>query len=81
MRKMSKPASTYNVTVLSRTEIETYPKLGEKELRVHTTYVAAGLAPKTIFMPKDEWTAEKEKAAIRKDIEARLKEKPEAFMV
>lgn len=78
---MSKPKGEFNVTVLSRTEIETYPKLGVKESRTHTTYVAAGLAPKTIFMLTKEWTLQKEKTAIRVDIEARLKARPEAYTV
>jgi len=71
----------YNVTVLSRDEIVTYPKLGEKREQILVTYVAAGLAPRTLTIPKEEYSLEKEKELIREDIEERLKKKPEVYKV
>jgi len=71
----------YNVTVLSRDEIVTYPKLGEKAEQILVTYVAAGLAPRTLTIPKKEYSLEKEKELIRQDIEERLKKKPESYKV
>jgi len=48
---------------------------------VETTYVAAGLPPATVRIPKDKWDPEVEKKKIREDIERRLKRKPEVFKV
>jgi len=78
---MSKPKEEYNVTVLNRMDITTFPKLGVAEIRKHITYVAAGLPPRTIQMLKDEWSLQKEKTAIRNDIEERLKARPESYTV
>jgi len=78
---MSKPKEEYNVTVLDRQDITTFPKLGQAEVWKYITYVAAGLPPKTIQIKKDEWTVEKEKRAIRDDIDARMKARPESYMV
>ena len=71
----------YNVTVLPRDDVKTYPKMGvEVETRM-VTYVAAGLPPNTLSILKEEWTPELEKKLIREDIEKRLKAKPETFKV
>jgi hypothetical protein len=45
------------------------------------TYIAEGMAPKTIWIPKTEYSIEKEKTEIRKDLAAREKEKPETYKV
>lgn len=45
------------------------------------TYVAAGLAPATLTILKDEWTIELEKERIRAEIERRLELKAEAYKV
>ncbi len=71
----------YNVTVLSRDDITTFPKLGEAVITVLITYVAAGLPPFTVRIPKDNWTDEMEKTLIRASIEDRLGRKPEAYRV
>jgi len=71
----------YNVVVLSRYSEFKHPSLGVKEEWLVITYVAAGLAPHPIEMIKKDWTLEKEKALIRKNIEERLKQKPEAYKV
>lgn len=78
---MSKEKKEYNVTILSRTTITVYPKLGEAKEQVIVTYVAAGLPPRSITVPKEEYSLEKEKELIRKDIEERLKTKPEVYKV
>lgn len=79
---MSKPEKReFNVTVLSRREISVFPKIGVEEKQFLITYVAAGLPPHTLTIKKVEWTESKEKALLRKDIEERLKEKPETFTV
>jgi len=78
---MSEKRKEYDVTVLKRTEVTIYPKLGEQQVQVMITYVAAGLPPRTIIIPKEEYSLEKEKELIRKDIEERLKEKPEVYKV
>ena len=78
---MAREREEYNVTVLSRSEVEVYPKLGVKAIQVWVTYVAAGLAPNTIFIDKDKYNLSLEKKLIRDDIEARLKRKPETYRV
>jgi len=71
----------YEVTVLIREDVTTYPRIGEPMETRMVTYVAAGLAPNTIRIPKKEWTLELEKKLIREDIERRLKVKPEVYKV
>jgi len=71
----------YDVTVIARDDVKTYPKVGvEVETRL-VTYVAAGLVPNTISIPREKWTPELEKRLIREDIEKRLPIKPESFKV
>jgi len=71
----------YEVTVIARDDVTTYPKLGVAVETRLITYVAAGLPPSTISIPKEEWTPELEKKLIREDIEKRLLVKPETFKV
>jgi len=71
----------YDVTVLSREEVTTFPKIAQPVVNVLVTYVAAGLPPATVTIPKDEWSPEEEKRVIREDIERRLKFKPETYRV
>ena len=71
----------YNVVVLNRANVTTYPKLGVAVVNVAVTYIAAGLPPHTIYLPKKDFTPAKEKEAIRKDIEERLKVQPESYKV
>jgi len=71
----------YEVTVIARDDVTTYPKLGVAVETRLITYVAAGLPPSTISIPKEEWTLEVEKKLIREDIEKRLKMKPETYKV
>lgn len=78
---MSKQKREYNVTVISRSEITTYPKMNEPAYTIFVTYVGVGLAPNTIEIPKEKYSKEAEKNLIRKDIERRLKDKPETYRV
>jgi len=71
----------YDVTVIARDDVKTYPKIGvEVETRL-VTYVAAGLPPNTLSIPREKWTPELEKKLIREDIEKRLPVKPESYKV
>jgi len=71
----------YEVVILGRDEIVVYPRLGEAVPTMMITYVAAGLPPATIEIPKAEYSLELEKKLIREDIERRLKFKPETYRV
>lgn len=71
----------YDVTVISREEVVTYPKIATPVVQVLVTYVAAGLPPATVRIPKKEYTLEVEKAAVKQDIEARLARKVERYRV
>jgi len=76
-----KNKTEYDVTILSRDEVTTYPKLNQPATTVLVTYVAAGLPPHTLHIPKEGWSESKEKMLIRKSIEERLKARPEAYKV
>ena len=78
---MSSKKAEYDVVVLSRDDITTYPKLNKPAITVMVTYVGAGLPPFTIRIPKDGWTPEQEKTLIRASIDDRLKKKPEGYRV
>ena len=67
--------------MLSRREITTYPEPGKQVKQFAVTYAAAGLPPRTVRIPVEEWSLEAEKKLIREDIETRLKEKPEVYKV
>jgi len=74
-------AEEYEVTVLSRQEVTTYPKIRQPVVTVMVSYVAAGLPPATVTIPKAEYSLDLEKKLIREDIERRLKIKPETYKV
>jgi len=78
---LAEEKAKYDVTVLSRDEVTTFPKIAQPVVIVETTYVAAGLPPATVRIPKEEWDPEVEKRKIREDIEKRLKQKVEVFRV
>jgi len=71
----------YEVTIISREEVTTYPRIGEAVRTVQVTYQAADLPPATIPILKAEYSLEEEKKRIREDIERRLKVKPEVYRV
>lgn len=71
----------FEVTVLSRDEVVTYPKIATPVTNVLVTYVAAGLPPRTVTIPKTEYSRELEQKLIREDIQKRLKMKPETYRV
>ena len=61
--------------VIRRKDILTYPKVGEEAYSVAVTYIAGDLPPHTLFIPKPEWSADKERELILKDIERRKAER------
>jgi len=71
----------YEVTVLARETITTFPRLGEAVRTVLVTYVAAGLPPATIEIPEEKYSLNLEKKLVREDIERRLKVRPETYTV
>lgn len=71
----------YNVTVLSRTPITTYPKLNVPLVTMYVTYVSAGLSPGTVTIEKAKYSKALEKKLVREDIEKRLKRKAEIYTV
>jgi len=78
---MSKKQEEHDVTVLSRDDVVTYPKLNQPVTTRIITYVAAGLPPHSINILEKEWTLQKEKLLIRKDLQERLKKQPETYKV
>jgi len=64
------------VTILDRRDIITYPKLKAPFTSRAVTYLVEGYPPKTIWIPKDEWSEEEESKRIKKDIEERKLFKP-----
>lgn len=78
---MAEAKKPLDVTILSRDEITTFPKIGQAVIQVQVTYVAAGLPPATLFIPKNEYSLEFEKKQIKKDVQDRLKKQPESYQV
>lgn len=71
----------YKVTIISRTEVTTFPKVNVPLVSKQITYQAEGLPPRTIWIKKDEWTLEKEKGILHADIDAQFAMKPEEIEV
>jgi len=69
------------VTIIDRSEITTYPRLREPVQTIAVTYLAPDMPPRTIFIPKAEWTKEKELELIREDIKKYKAFKPEVVRV
>jgi len=76
-----RPEEEIEVTVISREEVVTFPKIATPVINVLVTYVSMGLPPATVTIPKDQWTLEYEKRVIREDIEARLKREVQTYRV
>jgi len=71
----------FEVTILDRREITTYPELRRPVTNVAVTYVHGELAPRTIYIPKEKYTKELVAKMIRADVEKLLKVKPERITV
>jgi len=71
----------YEVEILAREEITTFPKLRQPVVNIIVTYAAAGLPPASITIPKDKYSKELEAKLIREDIQRRLAFKPEIIKV
>jgi len=69
------------VTIVSRTEITTYPKINTPLKQTLVTYVGAGLAPRMIKIPTADYSLQLEKATIKADIQRRLKEPPQTYQI
>lgn len=78
---MAEEEEGYDVTVISREEVVTYPKIATPVVQVLVTYVAAGLPPATVRIPKTEYSLDSEKAAIKEDIAARKARKVERYRI
>jgi len=78
---VAKKEEEIEVTVISREDVTTFPKIAQPVIIRQVTYVAAGLPPATVQIPKDQWTQEAEKKALKDDIKRRLQQKPESFRV
>lgn len=76
-----KPKPKTEVTILSRREITTFPKLKQPVVSVAVTYQSGAAPPRTIFIPKVTWSKEAEAAAIKKDIEAQRVAAPETITI
>jgi len=63
------------VTILSETEIVTYPRIGEEKRQIAVTYVAPGFPPRTIFIPAEEYSEERVKELIKEDLKQLKKRK------
>ena len=63
------------VTILSETEIVTYPRIGEERRQIAVTYVAPGYPPRTLFIPAEEYDEERVKKAILEDLKQLKKRK------
>lgn len=72
-----KKGEEIEITILDRAEMITYPTI-EKEVKVMSiTFIAPGIPPLTVRIPKEEYTPEREDEEIRKAIGEYKKVKPE----
>ena len=69
------------VEILAREEIVTFPKLKQPKTFIAVIYATKDLPPATIWIPKEEYSPEKEKEMIREDIIRRRQFKPEVYKV
>ncbi len=69
------------VSILRRTDLPTYPTPAEVVILRAITYQAGMMPPRTIYIEKDKWTEDVEKAAIKEDIEKVKAEVPESYEV
>lgn len=65
----------HHITVLRRTPITSTPRPGETRITLAITFIADDRPPRTIWMDKEAWTPEAEKAAIKAKIEELEKER------
>jgi hypothetical protein len=69
------------VEILSREEIVTFPKLKQPKVFIAVIYATKDLPPATVWIPKEEYSIEKEKEMIREDIKRRKSFMPEVYKV
>ncbi len=69
------------VRILDRTKITTYPTPIEPRVMVGITYQAGFLPPRTIYLPEIGLTPDKEKTAIKADMQKAVAEKPEVIEI
>jgi len=63
--------------ILRRTELPTWPTPERPVMVVAVTYQANMLPPRTIYIPKEEWSLEEEDKRILADIAAARAARPE----
>ena len=78
---MAEEKEEISITVIRRRDVVTYPKIAMPVINVLVTYVAAGLPPSTVIIPKKEYTLDLEKQLLKQDIQRRLKIVPETYRV
>jgi len=54
MAKKEEKKAEYEVEIISRTKVITYPKIRQPAHTIEVTYVTPGLAPSTIWIPLRE---------------------------
>jgi len=63
--------------ILRRTELPTWPTPEKPVMVIAVTYQANLMPPRTIYIPKEEWTQEEEDKRILEDIKAAREQRPE----
>lgn len=63
--------------VLRRWERTSIPRIGEPTITVSVMYVAPGMPPYTVWIPKEEHSPEKEREVVLADIEDKKRKRPE----
>jgi len=64
-------------TILRRTELPTWPTPEKPVMVVAVTYQVNMMPPRTIYIPKEEWTPEEEDKRVLEDIKAVRAQRPE----
>jgi len=71
----------YHVTIVDRHETPVFVAPEQAVVMKVITYSYGDFPPRTIWIPLKEYSPEREKEEIRKDIEKLLKIKPETIVV
>ena len=69
------------IKILSRTKLFMYPTPETPQAVIAITYQSGFMPPRIIYIPEVEYTLEKEKEAIKADLEKAEIAKPEVYEV
>jgi hypothetical protein len=67
------------VKIISRTKLVVWPKPEQPEVVVSVTYQSGFFPPRTVYIKETEYSVDKEREAIKADLEKAAAAKPETY--